>query len=167
MERQPTALWAQKEKEFFLNDVINDLVTQSSVYAARNGNIFSNNVQTDIRILTDTVKIRSILKRILELINTMTRKTHVHISAKTFTDLVLVHIKADGIQDVSLVFNELKQLVPDAELLSGFLGITTHEDKLITIAFTFLNVKNCPGSYTDRLVRTITQTSDYMQSHYR
>ena len=156
MGSQSIALWAGKESS--LQGVINDVMNRTSMQAATKHNIISNDVEADIRILTDSARVRSLLKRILELILTVSKDSHIHISAKTYTDLVLVHFKEDNIQNLGFVFNELKTLVPEAEQLGGFLGITSHENKLTTIAFTFLNAQNSPRLYMDRLAQTIAQT---------
>ena len=157
MGNQSIALWAGKETS--LQGVINDVMKRTSLQAATRQNIISNDVDADIRILTDSAKIRSLLKRILDLILTVSKDSHIHISAKTYTDLVLVHFKEDNIQNLGYVFNEIKKLVPEAEQLGGFLGITSHENKLTTIAFTFLNSVGSPRLYTDRLAQTISQTA--------
>ena len=159
MGSQAIAPRAELEREISLHGVVNEVIARTWTQATQKENQISNEVGSEIRILTDSAKVRGILKRILELILTVSKKSHIHISAKTYTDLVLVHFKEDNIQNIGLVFNEIKQLMPEVEQLGGFLGITSHENKLTTIAFTFLNARTPPRFYTDRLAQTIIQTS--------
>ena len=157
MERHRTALEAKKENGISLHDVIEDLMILESIYATEKGNIISNEVESDIQIFHNSKKIKSVLKRILGLIINVTRKSHINISAKAYTNLVLIHFKEDNIENISRISIELKQMSPEAEKLGGVLGVTTHLDKLATIAFTFMNGRNFPRTYPDGLARTISE----------
>jgi hypothetical protein len=84
------------------------------------------------------------------LIITVTRKSHINISAKEYTNLVLIHFKEDNIENISPICNELKLISPEAEQLGGVLDITTHLDKLATIAFTFINAKKSPRTSSEQ-----------------
>jgi hypothetical protein len=129
------------DKQPSLREVIYDLIFVDSSFAARKGDLIFNEVNSHIRILNNPKKIRGILKRILDLIILVTKKSQIRISAKTYTNVVLVHFKENNIQNISFVSDELRHLSPEAEQLGGYLGITRYQNTFTTIVFTFLNVK--------------------------
>jgi hypothetical protein len=159
MDSRSIASASAKPIEISLHDVVDDLIMATSPHAARYGNLISNDVSPGIKIIPNSEKIKRLIKRILDLIISVTRKDHINISAKTYTDLVLVHFKEINIQNLSPVYNELRQMVSDAEKLGGFLGITSYQNRSATIAFTFMNTKSFQDHYLNRLTKTISATT--------
>lgn len=119
-----------------------DILTDSMNYAAsRKKSYIINDIPEDIVIDTDENLVASVLSNLLKEIIGHTESGCIRITAKTFNNLVLLHVKNDGSLHYDSMSQNLSAIHEQAEKLGGFVGFTSFRNKVTTIAFSFMNMK--------------------------
>lgn len=126
-------------KELLLNEMIRELLDMKRLTFASNRTIVINDVPPDIYVHSESAYIRQLLTSVIDLLSLELKNGVTRISAKIYTDIVLIHIRENNFGDLSSVFEKLMQLVPQAEKCRGYLGINTLENGLVTIVLSILN----------------------------
>jgi glucose-6-phosphate-specific signal transduction histidine kinase len=117
-----------------------DKVTDSLAPAAcQNKSHLINNVSEEIYLEICEDKVASILSRLLNIVIHHSENSCVRISAKTFNNIVLLHLKDDGCVNYDSISYSLTDMQKQAEKIGGFVGFTSYRNKLTTIAFSFTN----------------------------
>jgi hypothetical protein len=109
--------------------------------ARRNKNLFINNVPEDVCSEINETLVASVLSRLLNEVILHTENSCIRISAKTFGNVVVVHVKDDGCLNYDSISHNLTEIQAQAEKIGGFVGFTSYRNKLTTIAFSFMNMK--------------------------
>ncbi|SRR5258706_3984443 len=124
-----------------LHHLINRLSESLEPAARRNKNLILNNVQEDICPEINENMVASVLSRLMNLVILHTENSCIRVSAKTFGNVVLIHVKDDGCLNYDSISLNLTEIQAQAEKIGGFVGFTSYRNKLTTIAFSFMNVK--------------------------
>lgn len=99
-----------------------------------------NEIPDDLLIYNNPCTVGQVIKHVLHSILPHSQQHLIRITAKTYSDVVLIHFRdSDGLDETSIrpSLNEMKDLV---EELGGFLDITSHRPSETTIAFSFPNL---------------------------
>ncbi|HEX7904479.1 MAG TPA: hypothetical protein VF487_11415 [Chitinophagaceae bacterium] len=105
--------------------------------AIRNGSILVNDIPKDIQIDADRDLLASVLGGLLAHVITIAKDSCIQISAKVYTNVILLHIKDHNTISSISIENNLQLL---AEKMGGFVGVSSQRKKLTTIAFSFPNL---------------------------
>ena len=124
-----------------LYQLVNRL-SESLESAARNNKSFIiNNVPENICSEINVNRVASVLSRLMNLVILHTENSCIRIYAKTIGNVVLVHVKGEGCLTYDSISHNLAAIQAQAEKIGGFVGFTSYRNKLTTIAFSFMNVK--------------------------
>jgi hypothetical protein len=99
-----------------------------------------NEIPDDLLIYNNPCMVGQIIQHVLQCILPHSQQHLIRITAKTYSDVILIHFRdADGLDETSIrpSLNEMKDQV---EELGGFLDITSHRPSETTIAFSFPNL---------------------------
>lgn len=122
-----------------LHDLVSELTVVNTLKLAANRNIMVNEVETDITLHSELRRVKELLGKIISLLSLELKDSVVRISAKVYTSLVLIHFRESNIDHSSGLLDALMQVVPDAERLGGYLGISSQDNGNMTIVLTILN----------------------------
>ncbi len=124
-----------------LHYLVNRLSDSLIPAAQRNKNFIINNVPDDIYSEINEDIVASVLSHLMNIVITHTENSCVRISAKTIGNVVLIHVKDDGCLNYDSISHCLTEIQGQAEKIGGFVGFTSYRNKLTTIAFSFMNMR--------------------------
>ena len=125
-----------------LHHLVNRLSESLETAARNNKSLILNNVPEDICSELNVNMVASVLSRLMNIVILHTENSCIRISAKTFGNVVLIHVKDDGCLNYDSISHNLAEIQSQAEKIGGFVGFTSYRNKLTTIAFSFMNVKD-------------------------
>jgi hypothetical protein len=108
--------------------------------AQRNQNYFVNDIPDELYIDTDPNLIATIFGHLLSAVVSNAKESCIRLSAKTYGNVILLHIKDYNSFDHGGVEDNLRQLQSLAEKAGGSVGITSHRQNVATFAFSFPNL---------------------------
>ncbi|MBC7949347.1 MAG: HAMP domain-containing histidine kinase [Chitinophagaceae bacterium] len=106
----------------------------------RNKSFILNDVPEDIYMGVDEDMVASVLSGLLNIVISHSANSCIRITAKSYSDVVLLHVKDDGCVNYDSISQNLTRMQALAEKLGGFVGFTSYRNKLTTIAFSFMNM---------------------------
>jgi signal transduction histidine kinase len=128
------------EQTYDLQVLTNNVVTELLPLADQNKCVFLNDIPARLFLGTDPVQIATVLKDLLFAVVSHAKDTCIQLSAKIYTDVVLIHVKDCSTFNSYAVESGLQRLKPIAESMGGFLSITSLRKKVTTVAFCFPNL---------------------------
>jgi hypothetical protein len=122
-----------------LYEIVDEVARSSTPLALNTQNLIINEVPEELKVKTDPYLISDIIGGILQILLTHSTKGYIRISAKNYTDIILVHIREFNVINnwQGGLFFSLQPLV---KKIRGFLGVTSYRKNETTIAFTFPNL---------------------------
>jgi len=132
----------QPEKAQRLEEIMNSCLVRSM----NNRTVRVNNdITENLIIYNNASKVGRVLQHVLKSVFSFSLKKQIRITAKSYSDVVLIHLRDfDGL-DEDMVRPALLDMQPWVEELGGFLDITSHRSSETTIAFSFPNIPSFPG----------------------
>jgi hypothetical protein len=83
----------------------------------------------------------AVLGGLMKEVITHTESSCICITAKSYNNVVLLHVKNDGSLNYDSISHNLSAMQKQAEKLDGFIGFTSYRNKITTIAFSFTNIQ--------------------------
>jgi hypothetical protein len=123
-----------------LRELAGSLADTFSRVATRNKNFFLNDIPEDLCIDTDSELVATVMSGLMYAVVRNAKESCIRLSAKTYGNVVLVHVKDCNNSDYCQVETGLKQLMPVAEKMGGCVSVTSQRHKVATFAFTFPNL---------------------------
>ena len=124
-----------------LHHLVNRLGESLEPAARRNKSLIINNVPEEICSELNVNVVASVLSKLMNEVILHTENSCIRVSAKAFGNVVLIHIKDDGCLNYDSISHNLAEIQAQAEKIGGFVGFTSFRNKLTTIAFSFMNIK--------------------------
>lgn len=132
----------EKETDNSLTSLINTLSGRFELPAIPNRSLVINDIPDNISIDADEELLSAVLSGILTKVIRNTENGSIRITAKKYNNVVLLHIKNDGVLHYDSIVHSLPVLQAQAEKLGGFIGFTSFRNRISTIAFSFTNGRN-------------------------
>ena len=98
-----------------------------------------NDIKQEMFVNTDKNILATVLNNLLSITIANSQNNSIHVSAKLFGNIILVHVKNNDISLDQAITQSLKQIQPMAEKLGGCVAVTHNKLKGTTVAFTFNN----------------------------
>ncbi|MBP7558615.1 MAG: HAMP domain-containing histidine kinase [Chitinophagaceae bacterium] len=96
-----------------------------------------NHIPASVMVRNNAGGIRHLLGKLLQVVLEHAQGGCVSISAKTYSDVVLVHVRDNNSPDYGAIDEGLQRWKPAARELGGFLDVTSQRKKQTTVAFSF------------------------------
>lgn len=128
------------QKLSFLHSLVNQVVVDILPLAAKRRSLIINDVQRDLVVNVDEQQLAILLKDLLCDTISNTENDCIRIMAKSFTSLVLMHVRTNDFRCEEAIANNLKQFDGIAEKLGGCLSVTKNKLYGGSISFTFVNL---------------------------
>ena len=116
------------------------LVSSFLLNESTNKSFFFNEIPDDLHLATDKKMVACILSGVLSAVASHTPDTSIHLSAKTYGNVVLVRVKDTSGLNIDAIQSDVSKLRPLAEKMRGSVGVTSQRKKLTTITFGFPNL---------------------------
>jgi len=123
-----------------LHTLIGQLITRYIPAAKHNQNHFRNEVPYELPVAVNEEMLLSILDGVLSAVISQARNSLIRVLAKTYGDVVLIHVKDHNSYNSYAVASGLARVQALAERMGGYLDITSQRQKEMTIAFSFPNL---------------------------
>jgi hypothetical protein len=131
----------EKRSTVALHELVTLLADSLAFAAVRNKSFILNDVPENIIIETDPDLVESALGKLLKMVIGHTENSCIRITAKTFGNVVLLHIKDDGCLCYDSMSQNLNSIQSLAERMGGYVGFTSFRNRLTTIALSFVNAR--------------------------
>lgn len=122
-----------------LKSLVKELVTELIPATVNNNSFIINDIPGELRLAANPDIISSVMRNLLNTMAAHTTGSCIRISAKTYSDVVLVQVKDHSMNGSTLAYN-LQATQPIAEKIGGFLGITSQWRNETVIVFSFPNL---------------------------
>ena len=123
-----------------LRELAADLIRTVLPAASRNESFFVNDIPEDMDIDADPQLIASVLGGMLSAVAKHAKNSCIRVSAKIYHDVILVHVKDCNSSHTHDLNSGLHGLMPIAEKIGGFVGVSSHRQNVTTVAFSFPNL---------------------------
>lgn len=130
-----------KTSKQHLHLIIQHLLGECSPTAGNRSNLLQNHVPEDMEVKGDVKVISSVIKGLLHAVISNAKGSCIRVTAKTYHNVVLLHVKDSSSYNNYAVTAGLQKVQPLAEQVGGFLEITSQRQLETTIAFSFMNVQ--------------------------
>jgi hypothetical protein len=123
-----------------LRDIATNVISSVLPAASRNDSYFVNDIPDDLDVDTDSELVASILGGMLSAVAKHAKNSCIRLSAKIYHNVILVHVKDCNSSHNYDIYSGLQGLMPLAEKIGGFVGVSSHRQKVTTVAFSFPNL---------------------------
>ncbi len=120
-----------------LNPITDCLVSSMKPAADNRGNHIINDIADDICVDANRELLATVLGGLIFAINSQVKDSNIRLTAKVYTDVILVHLKDYNSSGHIVIDKKLQAL---AEKMGGFVGVSSLRNNLTTIAFCFPNI---------------------------
>lgn len=136
---------ASNDKAQTLEEIMRNCLMLNANPELKDSMRVNNDIADNVVIYNNASKVSRVLQHLLKSIFTFSRQNQIRISAKTYSDVVLIHLRDAAGLDEEMVRPVLLDMQPWVEELGGFLDITSHRTSETTIAFSFPNIRGFQG----------------------
>jgi hypothetical protein len=127
------------QSQVALHLMINQLSVSTLPTAMRRQSIIVNDIPQSMYVNTDAHKLAAVLGTLLNTVITHTSNTYIHISAKNYGDVMLLHIKENSRLNSPSFAGKLAEIQEMAEHIGGNVSVTSYRNEITTVAFSFVN----------------------------
>jgi hypothetical protein len=139
-----------------LHDLVNELMVTDTLKLAANRTVIINEISQDVFVYSEFTMVKTLIGRILDLLAKNLHNSLVRISASIYSSMVIVHFREYQTGDsVDNIIGGLMQLVPEAEKLGGYLGMSSQENDQFTVVLTIVNETNTSMNSLERLAQLL------------
>ncbi len=124
-----------------LGALVDRIVWSASSAAGRSRSVVINDIPADLEVKADSSILSSVIANLLYTILRHTKNSCIHISAKRYQDIILLHMKDSNGFSTGSISSSLLQMKPMAQRIGGYLDISGLRRQETTIAFSFSNLQ--------------------------
>jgi signal transduction histidine kinase len=128
------------QSQVALHLMVDRLTVKTLPIAVRKGNILINEIAREIYVKTDAGELSIVLGNLLETIVQHTCDSRIRISAKTYGNVMLLHIKEDSRLNSPAFASSLVDVQRLADKIGGCVSVTSYRNMVTTVALSFLNL---------------------------
>lgn len=137
MEKQPNSTGAVTDTAISLKQLVTKLVHSSLPVAHQHHSNLVNEVGQELLLGSDSPKIRSILRDLLNTVVANSSNGEIHISADRYSDVVILQIQERNNNNGYALAYSIGSIEPDAMQIGGHISIKGPQQKITTISFSF------------------------------
>ena len=123
-----------------LKKLVNALIAVKLDEGTRKSSFFINEIKESVTLNADRQVVSNVLDHLFRNVLCETDKTCIRISAKTYSNVLLIHIcgnQEEKPRATGLVCDEIRK---EASRIGGYVGLTRMEKNRMVIAFSFPNL---------------------------
>jgi hypothetical protein len=139
MEYDPVILKEAQTARLF--ELVDNVIKSSLPYALKSHNLVVNEVSPALSVKVDKNILSVLISRLLETVMAHSTNSYIRISAKAYSDVMIVHVRDFNIVNRSIATYNLHELDPLVKKIRGFVGVTSHRHGESTVALSFLNIR--------------------------
>lgn len=127
------------QSQVALHLMINQLSLSTLPTAMRRQSIIVNDIPQRMYVTTDAHKLAAVLGSLLNTVISHTSNAYIHISAKNYGNVMLLHIKENSRLNSPSFAGKLVEIQEMAERIGGNVSVTSYRNEVTTVAFSFVN----------------------------
>ena len=124
-----------------LHDLVDTLANSLHPVVRQSKSLIINDVPENIMADRNENLLAAVLGGLMKEVITHTESSCICITAKSYNNVVLLHVKNDGSLNYDSISHNLSAMQKQAEKLDGYIGFTSYRNKITTIAFSFTNIQ--------------------------
>ena len=138
MKTVNTIITGESKTNLSLHELVDDVIKKSSQIPVNSKSLIENNVAGNLYINTNEDIVASVIDGLLHSMIINATEGDIHISAQElFGNTIKVFVRDNNCYNTYAVACNLKNMVPLAEQIGGFLNITNQRQKITTLEFSF------------------------------
>lgn len=126
------------QSEVALHLMINQLSISVLPSAMRRQSVVVNDIPAALHVNTDAHKLAAVLGSLLNTVVGHSNNSYIRISAKTYGNVALLHIKDNCRLNSPAFACRLVEIQQLAERIGGSVGVTSYRNGITTVAFSFI-----------------------------
>lgn len=123
-----------------LQTLVSRLVAGIVPIAARHKSFMVNEIPAGLNLVGNTEIIASVLNDVFATMASYAENSCIRISAKMYGYLVVVQLTDNNNPGAYTIASNLQEVLPIAEKIGGYIGITSQRETETTVVFSFPNV---------------------------
>ena len=127
------------QSQVALHLMINQLSVSILPSAMRRHSVVVNDIPSAMYVNTDAHKLAAVLGNLLSTMIGHSTNSYIRISAKTYGNVALLHIKDNSRLNSPAFACSLAEIQQLAERIGGNVGVTSYRNGITTVAFSFIN----------------------------
>jgi hypothetical protein len=127
------------QSQVALHQMVNQLSISSMPTATRNQSFIINDIRAELFVGADQQKLAAVIGSLLNAMVSHTRNCAIHISAKPFSNVMLLHLKGQAKISSPAFIGSLNKIQQLAEYIGGTVGITSYRNQVTTVALSFVH----------------------------
>ncbi len=131
---------AAQPENVHLRKMVSELVTGIVPATVRHQSFLVNDIPCDMTLSANAKAVAAVLGKLINTMAVHTNKSCVRITAKTSSDVVLVQFRDQNSTNSYTIAQSLLSAQPIAEMIGGYLGVTSQRKNETTIVFSFPNL---------------------------
>ncbi|MEI9943544.1 MAG: hypothetical protein WDN26_04925 [Chitinophagaceae bacterium] len=134
--RKPIAI----QSTITLHELVEQLTVNKLPAAIHRQNIIMNNVHPALEIFADEQQVAMVLGNLLNTIISYTSNSCIRISAKTFGNVTILHLREHSRLNNPQFISSLSDIQEMAEEIGGSVNVTSYRNEMTTVAMSFMNI---------------------------
>ena len=134
--RRPGGLLTKKT----LKQLVDELSSGVLATAVRRGSFIVNDVPGELIIATNENMLATVLNGLMHTAVSNAENSCIRITARVYGNIILVHVLDTRKSDNHAITDMLGEMQPLAEKIGGCVTVCNQREKIITLAFSFLNL---------------------------
>jgi nitrate/nitrite-specific signal transduction histidine kinase len=131
---------ASTQSQVALHLMINQLSVSTLPTAIRRENVVVNDIPAALYVHTDAHKLAAVIGSLLNTVIGHSKNSYIRVSAKSYGDVTLVHIKDNGRLNSPAFAGSLIEIQQLAERIGGSVSVTSYRNDVTTVALSFVNL---------------------------
>lgn len=129
------------QSQVVLRMMVQQLTEDCLPVASQHQNIIVNNIPADLKITADQHQLAVMIGRLMNTALGYVRNSSLHISAKFYSNVMLIHFKGDVCLSDPAFEEQLKDIHEMAQAAGGMAGVTSYRNEITTVALSVRNAK--------------------------
>lgn len=129
----------KRYQDVYLGEFVEKLIAGLQPAAAQQNNFFVNEILPGIILTTNENLLASVITDLLIIVIGRNKNSCIRISAKNFSNIVLLHINEQYSKLTKKPLSDFNNLQPLAAKLGGCITVSGHEESSDTLALSFLD----------------------------
>jgi hypothetical protein len=128
------------QSQVALHLMVNQLSVSAMPSAIRRENVVVNDIPAALYVHADAHKLAAVIGSLLNTVIGHSNNSYIRVTAKTYGDVTLVHIKDNGRLNSPAFAGSLVAIQDLAERIGGSVSVTSYRNDVTTVALTFMNL---------------------------
>ena len=122
-----------------LHSMVDRLVAGIVPMIVRQNSFIVNEIPPGLNVVAHPETVNTVLENLFFAVATHAEYSCIRVSSKEYGYLVIVHLRKNNTTSPYTIAGSLQEIIPLAEKIGGYIGVSSHAEREMTIVFSFSN----------------------------